>query len=410
MSSDSGDDVTADYFMTNMSVTDDTKLPIEGRAFFILGPDNWLREHIAGMVQTKIFDNIILVLIFVSSVCLAIENPLRDPDSLLSDILEVLDIVLTVLFAIEMVMKMITYGLLFGKHAYLRSAWNFLDCFVVIVSILALIPQVSVSSNLTALRALRTFRALRPLRMISRNPGLKLVVNALISSIPGIVNVALIALLIFLIFSIVGVNYMKGLNGGCSGDCFDALTEEQVDLITYPRLYSNLTAVEKLWGDGSYSDKKSKSICEWMGCEWDEEYHCPQNFNNVFEALSTFFQLITTEGWQDVMYIATDGRGYKYYFLFNFNRIGMQPIPDHQIAWSFFFMAFIVVGAFFVLNLFTGIVIDNFNNMKRKLGKDHVFLTDEQREWVEMQEALLAMKVQRPLKRPNRIYQYYYII
>lgn len=79
----------------------------------------------------------------------------------------------------------------------------------------------------------------------------------------------------------------------------------------------------------------------------------------------------------------------------------MQPIPDTQIAWSFFFMAFIVVGAFFVLNLFTGIVIDNFNNMKRKLGKDHVFLTDEQREWVELQEALLAMKVQRPLKRPK---------
>lgn len=316
MSSDSGDDVTADYFMTNMSVTDDTKIPIEGKAFFILSPDNWLREHVAGMVQTKTFDNIVLVLILISSVCLAIENPLRNPDDLISDILEVLDIVLTALFGIEMVMKMITYGLILGEHAYLRSAWNFLDCFVVIVSILALVPSVSVSSNLTALRALRTFRALRPLRMISRNPGLKLVVNALISSVPGIVNVALIALLIFLIFSIVGVNYMKGLNGGCSVDCMDTLTDDQIDLITYPRLYNNLTAAEKLWGSGSYSGKKSKQICEWMGCEWDEKYHCPQNFNNVFEALSTFFQLITTEGWLDVMYIATDGRGYIYILLY----------------------------------------------------------------------------------------------
>ena len=59
--------------------------------------------------------------------------------------------------------------------------------------------------NLGWIRALRTMRVLRPLRVISRVPELKVVVNALFKSLPGLGNVLLVSLLFWLIFGILGM-------------------------------------------------------------------------------------------------------------------------------------------------------------------------------------------------------------
>lgn len=87
--------------------------------------------------------------------------------------------------------------------------------------------------------------------MISRNPGLRLVINALfgktlfnsIGSIPGIINVLLVCFLFYLIFSIIGVTYFKGLFYSCQGEVFDHLLDEQVELITYPLPYISFIAL-----------------------------------------------------------------------------------------------------------------------------------------------------------------------
>ena len=60
------------------------------------------------------------------------------------------------------------------------------------------------------MKALRALRALRPLRTVSRSPSLKVVVNALLKSIPAVADVMLILIIVFLIFAIIGVNYFKG--------------------------------------------------------------------------------------------------------------------------------------------------------------------------------------------------------
>jgi hypothetical protein len=48
--------------------------------------------------------------------------------------------------------------------------------------------------------------------------------------------------------------------------------------------------------------------------------------------------------------------------------IDMQPIYNSNIAWGFYFIGFIVIGAFLMLNLFAGVVIDNFNKERDKIG------------------------------------------
>jgi hypothetical protein len=49
------------------------------------------------------------------------------------------------------------------------------------------------------------------------------------------------------------------------------------------------------------------------------------------------------EGWNDIMYAGVDATG-----------IDMQPLRDNSMAWTFFFEVFILVGSFFMMNLFIG--------------------------------------------------------
>lgn len=114
----------------------------------------------------------ILILIAVSSVLLALDNPLNDPDSTLVKFLQIADFVLTAFFALESISKIVAQGfLLNGENSYLRNGWNVIDFAVVVVSIISL----AITSNkLKIVKILRLLRVLRPLRVISRNKGLKI--------------------------------------------------------------------------------------------------------------------------------------------------------------------------------------------------------------------------------------------
>ena len=59
-------------------------------------------------------------------------------------------------------------------------------------------------------------RALRPLRMISKDEGMKTIVNSLLKAIPSLFNVALINILFLVVFGILGVQIFKGQIGFCN--------------------------------------------------------------------------------------------------------------------------------------------------------------------------------------------------
>jgi hypothetical protein len=69
--------------------------------------------------------------------------------------------------------------------------------------------------------------------------------------------------------------------------------------------------------------------------------------------------MATTEGWVTVMHQGMDVVG-----------IDMQPKLENNYYWSLFFILFIIVGNFFVLNLFVGVVVSTFNREKELLGKN----------------------------------------
>jgi len=79
----------------------------------------------------------------------------------------------------------------------------------------------------------------------------------------------------------------------------------------------------------------------------------------------------------------------------------MQPLRDYDRWACIFFVAFIMVGSFFVMNLFVGVTIDKFNEMKEKQEGKSVFLTTEQRQWVEIQKLLVDVKPTRSYVVPE---------
>ncbi|KAE9001800.1 Sodium channel protein type 5 subunit alpha [Phytophthora rubi] len=373
-----------------------------GKSLFLFDEESKIRRLACYLSGHQHFDSTVFGLIVISSIALAADNPLADPTSNLATFLKGLDKSLAIVFAIEMVIKIVAMGLLLHKGSYLRNSWNIIDGVIVISSLIMLVAESSgQGKNLKSLRSLRGLRTFRPLRMISRRPGLKLVVNALFESIPEVINVLFVCMLFFLIFSIVAVNYLKGTFNSCSGEVFSALSDPQVNFLVAPSIWSASSDLQRSWFNGTTcettfpymtsSNLTSEYVCECWGADWGPVL--PQNFNNVGAAMLTFFEISTTEGWADVMMAAIDSNG-----------IGMQPIRDNNMLWALFFVLFIMVGSFFVVNLFIGVIIDNFNRMKSALGGDFM-LTPEQKKWVEAQKAASRVGPVRVLKPPKQMWR-----
>ena len=345
---------------------------LKHNSLFFLGIENKFRKFIAAAVYNAYFDNLILFFIFASTVLLIIENPLdpTDEHSPKAKAVRICNIILTTVFTIEMTMKIITLGLILHKGSYLRSSWNILDIVLVSLGITALLYNLSA---LKSLRTLRVLRAFRPLRVISRNPGMKIIVETLFASIPIVFNVLTVVLLFFFIFALVGVNFMKGALYYCKGmpalpfidfSSIPDLNPEQQLLVTYPIGYDKLTSEQKSWFTGRFgvdtvtglydSSPSSRTICEAfnttaVGCEdcnlWVRVQ--PQNFDNVLNGMMTLFQMTLFEAWTYVMYMFMDSNG-----------IDMQPIRDIGWQWAMFHVFFMLFGAYFCKNLIIGAICD----------------------------------------------------
>merc|ERR1719487_3108371 len=142
-----------------------------------------------------------------------------------------MNIVLTVIFTVEMFLKKIAFGALFGKVGengpYWRKPWNILDGGVVIVAVIDLL---GVMDNVSVFKTMRVLRALRPLRVISRNPNLKLVVNTLFKSVPELCNLLVVAGLFLLIIGLFSVTYFKGKLYTCKAPVPYELDDFDMDL------------------------------------------------------------------------------------------------------------------------------------------------------------------------------------
>ncbi|XP_018615944.1 sodium channel protein type 8 subunit alpha-like isoform X2 [Scleropages formosus] len=326
----------------------------------------YLRKTCYLIVEHNWFETLIIFMILLSSGALAFEDVYIEQRKTIRIILEYADRVFTYIFILEMLLKWVAYG--FVK--YFTNAWCWLDFFIVDVSIVSLIANALGYSDLGPIKSLRTLRALRPLRALSRFEGMRVVVNALVGAIPSIMNVLLVCLIFWLIFSIMGVNLFAGKYYYCYNE-----TEEYRFL---PTEVNNKTECFN-YINANMSDIRWKNV--------------KINFDNVGAGYLALLQVATFKGWMDIMYAAVDSR-----------KVEDQPFYEDNIYMYIYFVIFIIFGSFFTLNLFIGVIIDNFNQQKKKFGGQDIFMTEEQKKYYNAMKKLGSKKPQKPIPRPvNKI-------
>ncbi|KAG8432388.1 hypothetical protein GDO86_016868 [Hymenochirus boettgeri] len=331
------------------------------------GKDWWnLRKTCFRIVEHNWFETFIIFMILLSSGALAFEDIYIEQRKTIKIMLEYADKVFTYIFILEMLLKWVAYG--FAK--YFTNAWCWLDFLIVDVSIVSLIANALGFSELGAIKSLRTLRALRPLRALSRFEGMRVVVNALIGAIPSIMNVLLVCLIFWLIFSIMGVNMFAGKYGYC----INTTSEINFDY-TYVNNRSECLAL----------------ISENKTARWK---NVKVNFDNVGFGYLSLLQVATFKGWMDIMYAAVDSR-----------KPEEQPKYEDNLYMYLYFVIFIIFGSFFTLNLFIGVIIDNFNQQKKKFGGQDIFMTEEQKKYYNAMKKLGSKKPQKPVPRPQNKFQ-----
>ncbi|XP_028408443.1 voltage-dependent R-type calcium channel subunit alpha-1E-like [Dendronephthya gigantea] len=309
---------------------------IDTKTFFIFSPTNPIRIVAHRIVNFRHFDNGILVCILISSVLLACEDVVNE-EATINKVLTYFDYVFTTIFAFEVVVKMIDYGVVLHKGSYLRSGWNFIDALVVSSAIASLVLASNPDSSPSAqkvVKLLRVLRVLRPLKAVNKSRNLKAVFQCIVFSLKNVMNILLITILFLFIFACIGVQLFQGKFFMCND--VSKMTEEECQGSYYA--YSS---------DLSDINKPEKTDREWGKHDW--------HFDNVLYAMSTLFASSTGEGWPAVMQAAIDATD-----------IDRGPITNNQIEVALYFILFVVIFSFFFINIFVALIILTFQDEKEK--------------------------------------------
>ena len=121
-------------------------------------------------MKSGLIDNFMTLCVFANTVVLAIDY--YGIDSTTVSILTYFNTIFTIIFAIEMFLKIVALGIV----KYLKDKMNYMDGIIVILSLVELIFM-SGKGALSALRSVRIIRTFRVLRVARLLRGMKSMMN-----------------------------------------------------------------------------------------------------------------------------------------------------------------------------------------------------------------------------------------
>ena len=352
-------------------------------SLFIFHKD-WKITKLVKQISNSIeFNYIMLIIIIVSIIIIAFDNPWVRPNSVQYTTINISNYFINICFIIEGLMKIISNGFLFREKvnekltikgdeffdqiltelkdnqkkknfdqisekdkiiviqkaintiqkqkAYLRDPGNLIDFFCIIIGI---VDMVGIAKNLSYLRVLRAVRSIRPIRLLIKSENLKLLIKCLITSIPALGNIVFVCLIYLFLYSIFGMNiFGSSTNTYCSGGLH-----------------------------------LSKNECDELDNEWVYNH---ENFQNFWYALKSNFEIMLGENWAELM-------------------IFSYEITKKKITYVFYISA-IIIGNLFILNLVASLLIQKFKYIKFKKNQ-YPDLTVAETEWLKLQKIMMKYK------------------
>lgn len=330
------------------------------------GLESGLRQLCINLCESNGFNAFIMVVILICAVVIAAEGPpdavyLRGEDELIAAF-EIINYIVYVVFLFEMTVKMIAFGVYGNSKAYWSSGWNRLDFLIIFVSTIEIVVLLADGDG-RIFRLFRVLRVLRPLRVIQFNEGMRVVFDALLDCLPTVLTVVMLSFLFYITFAILGVSIFGGMFYRC--DCGGEWGKPE----------RNCTSDD--------FESLNRVACIEQGGLWENP---PYNFDDVFSAMRTLFICSTTEGWIDIMHAGMDVTATLdpddpegIYFT--------APEQDASYGMALYFVSFILIGTFFITNIFIGVLVNFFGEANGSL-----LLTESQQQWMQTQELCRSVK------------------
>lgn len=156
---------------------------------------NWLTELTQKIINNRLFNNFIFTLILLSAAIIGLETYPALAKKYYN-VLSLIDKLIIALFTIEITLKIISNGK--RPWVYFSDPWNAFDFAIVAI---CLIPF----NDTHYFAVFRILRVLRIFRMITVLPKLRLIIGALLKSIPSMGYVIMLIGILFYVYAIVGV-------------------------------------------------------------------------------------------------------------------------------------------------------------------------------------------------------------
>lgn len=324
-------------------------------SLLIFPPNHGFRLFCGRLIQHPWFDRVIIVAIILSSIGLALDSPRNDPQSDLVRNLAVADVIFTAIFFIEMSIKIVAFGFACGKGSYLSSAWNQVDFAIVMVSLLVLLAEAI--PQLRSLRVLRIMRVLRPLRLVSRNAGMRLIITSLFKAMPAVVNVFGVVIMLQVVFAIIGIQLFSGTMASCTDPTI--LVREDCLLAA---------AAAEASGEADSSIIGPRWINDPIG-----------SFDDFGSAMRLLYVMSSGDQWENPMYVMMGAQ-----------EPGRAPERNDFSMYAAFPIAWMFAGYIFAINLFVGVVVDNFSRMQQE-ENGSATMTIQQQQWAGTMRASMML-------------------
>ncbi|XP_072550558.1 voltage-dependent P/Q-type calcium channel subunit alpha-1A isoform X6 [Salminus brasiliensis] len=336
-------------------------------SMFILSTTNPFRRLCHYVVTLRYFEMCILLVIAMSSIALAAEDPVW-PESPRNNVLRYFDYVFTGVFTFEMLIKMVDLGLVLHQGSYFRDLWNILDFIVVSGALVAFaFTGSSKGKDISTIKSLRVLRVLRPLKTIKRLPKLKAVFDCVVNSLKNVLNILIVYMLFMFIFAVVAVQLFKGKFFYCTDESKEFERDCRGEYLVYER-------------DNEVKAQKR---------EWKKyDFH----YDNVLWALLTLFTVSTGEGWPQVLKHSVDAT-YE----------NQGPSPGYRMEMSIFYVVYFVVFPFFFVNIFVALIIITFQEQGDKMMEDYSL---EKNERACIDFAINAKPLTRHMPQNKQTFQY----
>uniref|UniRef100_A0A7S1KS90 EF-hand domain-containing protein n=1 Tax=Percolomonas cosmopolitus TaxID=63605 RepID=A0A7S1KS90_9EUKA len=295
------------------------------------------------IVNSVHFENFMCFVIILSTLSMAFVPPTEADKSIkpnpgLMTFFQVFDWIVWAIFAVELALKLFAYGVFFSSDgtAFFEDPWNTFDAGLLLLYTLTNVGQYFVPSVALPLKVLL---ALWIFRVLKRLPGLQQLLSSLWGSIPSMLNVIVASFFVMLLFGVSGVVMFGGKFHYCNDNLH--YTEGREQCSGYCR--------------------------NSLGVMTHRAWIQPRtNFDHIGWAMFTLVEVMSLSTWTSVMYRAMD-----------ITSLNHQPDRDRFVWYSLFFIFYIIIGTFFIVNLCIGVIIDSINR-----HRGVAFYTEIQQHWI----------------------------